>query len=437
MTWAIQVEKLSKRYRLGEYVGGYHTLRDTLAHRARSFVNCLSRWRRPSGVANGAEAIEANGGPKELWALKDISLEIPHGEAVGIIGRNGSGKSTLLKILSRITGPTSGLVRVRGRVGSLLEVGAGFHQELTGRENIFLNAAILGMTAAETRRRFDEIVAFAGVEKFLDTPTKRYSSGMYVRLAFSIAAHLNPDILVVDEVLAVGDLDFQQKCLGKMNDSVSHGRTVLFVSHNLPIVNALTKHCIYLADGELRAFGPTSDVISQYLNDLGRRRQAAVQDLTLFRRKGLDGTVQFRSIRLASDDGQADHLPVVPAGRAIALEIELESLAARSGYIVIHLTREGRETATTLFSGDLQTAFQFQPGNNRIRCCLPAVPWAPGVYLASVRVCRSPTVAAWDWLDDMPLFEIVIPEAEAQRLMYQNRPWGAVHLADVCWEKII
>src|SRR5207244_3345082 len=206
---------------------------------------------------------------EDFWALKDVSFEVRQGEVIGIIGRNGAGKSTLLKILSRITDPTEGRVTINGRVASLLEVGTGFHPELTGRENIYLNGAILGMTRAEIGRKFDEIVAFAEVEKFLDTPVKRYSSGMYVRLAFAVAAHLEPEILVVDEVLAVGDAEFQKKCLGKMSTVASGGRTVLFVSHNLTAIESLCHSCIALQRGRIFTRGSPTDVLDKYL---GSRR---------------------------------------------------------------------------------------------------------------------------------------------------------------------
>ena len=223
----ISVENLSKRYVIGHESAQrerYTALRDVIAREARNFV------RKAADMFHGRQIVQGDE-TEEIWALRDVSFEVKQGEVVGIIGRNGAGKSTLLKILSRITEPSEGRVRLRGRVGSLLEVGTGFHPELTGRENIYLNGAILGMTHAEIRRKFDEIVAFAEIEKFLDTPVKRYSSGMYVRLAFAVAAHLEPEILIVDEVLAVGDAQFQKKCLAKMGDVAGHGRTVLFVSH--------------------------------------------------------------------------------------------------------------------------------------------------------------------------------------------------------------
>jgi len=252
---AIKVEGVGKKYLLRHQFGGrspYVALRDVLAEKFSSWFG-----RGPQG----------NGSREEFWALKDISFEIKQGEAVGIIGRNGAGKSTLLKLLSRITKPTTGRIEIEGRVASLLEVGTGFHPELTGRENIFLNGAILGMHRAEIKRKFDEIVAFAEVEKFLDTPVKRYSSGMYMRLAFAVAAHLEPEILVVDEVLAVGDMEFQKKCLGKMEDiSRKAGRTVLFVSHNLHAVRTLCNLGILLAAGEVNKIGDVGAVLETYAN---------------------------------------------------------------------------------------------------------------------------------------------------------------------------
>lgn len=265
---AILVERLSKRYLIGHRSssGGYYkyaALRDVIGREARNFV------RKAVDVARGRQVVQGDE-IEEFWALKDVNFEVKQGEIVGIIGRNGAGKSTLLKILSRITEPTEGRVILQGRVSSLLEVGTGFHPELTGRENIFLNGAILGMTRQEIRKKFDEIVAFAEVEKFLDTPVKHYSSGMYVRLAFAVAAHLEPEILIVDEVLAVGDAEFQKKCLGKM-DEVSRraGRTVFFVSHNLAAINELTRRVLLFESGHIIADAPTSDAVSKYLSRAG------------------------------------------------------------------------------------------------------------------------------------------------------------------------
>jgi ABC-type polysaccharide/polyol phosphate transport system ATPase subunit len=260
----IRAEGLGKKYIIGHQAERerYTTLRDSVGRSLRN-------WGRSARDMFSGKALVAGDETEEFWALKDINFEIKRGDVVGIIGRNGAGKSTLLKVLSRITEPTTGRVTIDGRVASLLEVGTGFHPELSGRENIYLNGAILGMSREEIRRKFDEIVDFAGVEKFLDTPVKRYSSGMYVRLAFAVAAHLEPEILIVDEVLAVGDAEFQKKCLGKMKDVAGHGRTVLFVSHNMGAVRDLCPTALLFRAGELITRGMSEDVITDYLKPMG------------------------------------------------------------------------------------------------------------------------------------------------------------------------
>lgn len=263
----IEIENISKCYRIGAHKEPYLSLRDEVARTVRRVSSSLSRLTsRPRTTDQGQSETD-------FWALKDVSFSVQEGEAVGIIGRNGAGKSTLLKILSQITPPTEGRITMRGRVASLLEVGTGFHPELTGRENIFLNGTILGMSRAEVKRKFDEIVAFSEVEKFLDTPVKRYSSGMYVRLAFAVAAHLEPEILVVDEVLAVGDAQFQQKCLGKMGEVAKSGRTVLFVSHNMVAIENLCSHAVLLDHGRIARNGTADEIISLYLNTAGAPSQ--------------------------------------------------------------------------------------------------------------------------------------------------------------------
>ena len=287
----ISVRNIGKKYKLGATLGGrnYKTLRDVLTQAAFGPIRKLSAAFRKEPFTGGSQSSpnnpitqspnnqnalssapcslpSAEASPHEFWALKDISFDVNQGEVVGIIGRNGAGKSTLLKILSEITEPTEGEIRIRGRIASLLEVGTGFHPELSGRENIYMNGAILGMTKAEIDAKFDEIVAFAEVEKFIDTPVKRYSSGMYVRLAFAVAAHLEPEILLVDEVLAVGDIAFQKKCLGKMEDVSQKGRTVLFVSHNMNAVNRLCNRSILLTNGQISYSGNTSAAIGKYLD---------------------------------------------------------------------------------------------------------------------------------------------------------------------------
>lgn len=301
----IKVDNLSKRYSIGALDAPYATLRETLTGLVSS---PLKRFRRKSGD----EEI--------LWALKDLSFEIMPGEVVGIIGRNGAGKSTLLKILSRITEPTTGGVDLYGRVASLLEVGTGFHPELTGRENIFLNGSILGMQRSEIESKFDEIVAFSEVEKFLDTPVKRYSSGMYVRLAFAVAAHLEPEILVVDEVLAVGDAAFQKKCLGKMSDVARHGRTVLFVSHNMVAVKSLCSRAILLTAGRVTDDGPVDEVVNSYLRSTDKIGQTGIipDDAS---RLGT-GDAKLRSVRLTTLSGK--DFSQLYLGQPFCLHLEFE-----------------------------------------------------------------------------------------------------------------
>jgi lipopolysaccharide transport system ATP-binding protein len=249
MSVAIEAQELSKRYRLGQMQAAYGTLRDSMARAAARLAGRVEPHER-----------------QEVWALRDVSFSVREGEVLGVIGRNGAGKSTLLKILTRITAPTSGRAVIRGRVGSLLEVGTGFNPELTGRENVFLNGSILGMKRREIQRKLPDIIEFSGIEKFIDTPVKRYSSGMYVRLAFSVAAHLEPEILLVDEVLAVGDAEFQQRCLGRMEDFSGTGRTVLFVSHNMQTVNQLCDRAIWLDGGTIVEDGEPSEVVTHYLH---------------------------------------------------------------------------------------------------------------------------------------------------------------------------
>jgi lipopolysaccharide transport system ATP-binding protein len=313
MAVAITVENLSKQYIIGHQPRERYTaLRDVLANGAKRLAHKLAH---PFAIPENDARHET------FWALKDINFTIEQGDRVGIIGRNGAGKSTLLKILSRITEPTSGRIKIRGRVSSLLEVGTGFHPELTGRENIYLNGAILGMGKAEIVRKFDEIVAFAEVEKFLDTPVKRYSSGMYVRLAFAVAAHLEPEILIVDEVLAVGDAQFQKKCLGKMEDVGKEGRTVLFVSHNMNAVEQLCKSAILLDQGEIRYFsGDVREVVKEYLFGTGERRTAG----NWFNRGDEFSNPWFKPLRFQITDEQGNGL-VMPVHNDQQMWVTIEA----------------------------------------------------------------------------------------------------------------
>ena len=286
---AVRVENLGKRYTIGGPQAQYQTMRETATQMALAPLRRLRQLGRPGPVEEA------------FWALKDVSFEVKQGDVVGIIGRNGAGKTTLLKILSRITNPTEGYAETRGRVGSLLEVGTGFHPELTGRENIYLNGAILGMKRGEIDRKFDEIVAFSEIEKFLDTPVKRYSSGMYVRLAFAVAAHLEPEILLVDEVLAVGDAAFQKKCLGKMGDVSLEGRTVLFVSHNMAAIQRLSSNCLLLDEGQVVTRGDTREVMERYLSDQ-RSADAFVAIDELSRDRGLGSRARISGLRILDAD---------------------------------------------------------------------------------------------------------------------------------------
>lgn len=295
----IKAENLGKKYIIGHQAQNerYLALRDILVQNAREL------WRKTKDLMEGNPVIQGDA-LEEIWVLRDIHFKIERGEVVAIIGRNGAGKSTLLKILSRITEPSAGRVTIKGRVASLLEVGTGFHPELTGRENIYMNGAILGMSRAEIRRKFDEIVTFAEIDTFLDTPVKRYSSGMYVRLAFAVAAHLEPEILLIDEVLAVGDIAFQQKCIGKMGNVAKEGRTVLFVSHNMSAVNRLCERAIWIASGTVLREGKTSEVVSSYISDQSIPSECSYRIEFNQNETNSNEYVRLNSIVLSSSNGR-------------------------------------------------------------------------------------------------------------------------------------
>jgi len=372
---AISVEGLSKRYYIGHnaaQAGSYTALRDVLARNARNLA------RKTRDMIGGRPIVQGDE-VEEFWALKNVSFEIRQGDRVGIIGRNGAGKSTLLKILSRITEPTAGRITIAGRVASLLEVGTGFHPELSGRENIFLNGAILGMTRAEIQRKFDEIVAFAEVERFLDVPVKQYSSGMYVRLAFAVAAHLEPEILIVDEVLAVGDAQFQRKCLGKMEEVGHDGRTVLFVSHNMAMISSLCDKAIHLESGKLRSMGACDEVILHYATP-GDSSPAAV-DLRRNARRVGDDHAQLLSADVRNEHGQPASEVEINQPLSIRMEYRITSVADRSFVPNFHFSRSDGGCAFVAIAGN---ARRVVPGEYAAECHVPADFLNDGIY--SVRL---------------------------------------------------
>jgi lipopolysaccharide transport system ATP-binding protein len=354
----IRVENLSKRYKLGATIE-HNTLRDQLAAGARSLF-------RRSKQAKKQEQ-------KDFWALKDINFEIKQGEVLGIIGRNGAGKSTLLKILSRITAPTTGYAEINGRVGSLLEVGTGFHSELTGRENVYMNAAILGMTREEINRKFDEIVAFAEVEQFIDTPVKRYSSGMLVRLAFSVAAHIEPEVLIIDEVLAVGDATFQKKCLGKMGDVAGEGRTVLFVSHNMDAVTRLCNRAILINQGQLIEDNLSHIVVKKYLqSDLGAR---SFREWTDWVTSPGNDIALLRAVRVKQDGKLSEAIDI---RKAVAIEIEY--LVQEDGHSLSPNIHVHNDDGVIIFiTNDLNPKYRSKP---RPKGLYRSTVWIPGNFLS-------------------------------------------------------
>jgi lipopolysaccharide transport system ATP-binding protein len=386
----IKVENLGKSYIIGHQRERYVALRDVLANKARQVVT------KTKNILSGGQLIAGNE-LEEFWALKDINFEVQQGDRVGIIGRNGAGKSTLLKVLSRITEPTTGRIHLKGRVASLLEVGTGFHPELSGRENIYLNGAILGMSRAEVKKKFDEIVDFAGVEKFLDTPVKRYSSGMYVRLAFAVAAHLEPEILIVDEVLAVGDAEFQKKCLGKMEDvSKNEGRTVLFVSHNMGAIRTLCNHVMILNQGILIESSPTEIAINKYLSE-GASNSFEYNAIKT-------GNVYISYACLLNEDNKATNS--FDFEEIIRCKIIIKASELKSGTIFsvsvkniyknrLFSSEHLLDNIRTNINGHLEFIFEF-----------PKLPYAPGIYSLLIAV-HIPNIVILDIVDDLLQFEII------------------------------
>jgi lipopolysaccharide transport system ATP-binding protein len=419
----IRVENLSKRYTLSHQQEGrqYKSLRDVIGDRVKSLVR----------AAQSPKSKVHDTSREDFWALKDVNFEIKQGDRVGIIGRNGAGKSTLLKVLSRIIEPTTGQIGIKGRVASLLEVGTGFHPELTGRENIYLNGAILGMSRAEIARKFDEIVAFAEVERFLDTPVKRYSSGMYVRLAFAVAAHLEPEILIVDEVLAVGDAQFQKKCLGKMEDVGKEGRTILFVSHDIGAVNNLTNQCLYLKQGSVLANGNTFSVVSEYLNSASHQNVLPT-DVGLYRRENKDSkipTVQIERIWMETDKSKSYS---VGMGESFKIFVEFDSKIQLNGANLTVIIRDCRnEKIAIIFSWDSGFYISCSPGKQCVSIMVNDISLTPGKYSVDAGINQSAaSTVAFDVIQSFPLFEVI---NDGQVEHWLERPWGSIHPHGVQW----
>ncbi|MGH9947777.1 MAG: ABC transporter ATP-binding protein [Pyrinomonadaceae bacterium] len=416
----IQIEDLSKSYRLG--VIGSKRLVDDVSRqwaKLRGKSDPLSRVghdrREEKNGSNGSDS-------DEIWALKNVSFNVNQGEVLGIIGRNGAGKSTLLKILSRVTAPTSGEARVKGRIASLLEVGTGFHPELTGRENVFLNGAILGMTKAEIRKKFDEIVDFSGFANFIDTPVKRYSSGMWVRLAFAVAAHLDPEILIVDEVLAVGDAAFQERCLGKMEKVAGDGRTVLLVSHNMSTIQQICKQCVLFKNGVVHKTGVPSKVVSEYLSE---SRIATNVDLTDWDDR--TGTGQALLTRLAFSDESGTETSTFPLGGTICFDLDAkynQPLIDPSFEVIIH--DAAGEPIMQLRSEHGGFRIGKIEGRSSVRGRIDDIGLYPGRYFVSARI-----VAGGRQVDFPRLcgsFQVIPAPGEFGDL-HLNPKWGKYHIA--------
>jgi lipopolysaccharide transport system ATP-binding protein len=428
---AIRVSGLSKLYKVGARQQGYKTLRESIADAcAAPFARLRGRGtgdggqgaakpKAESGKSSSAPDPSPSPSPRlsgeQFWALKDVSFEVQPGEVVGIIGRNGAGKSTLLKILSRITEPTSGRIELRGRVGSLLEVGTGFHPELSGRENIYMNGSILGMSRREIQRKFDEIVDFSGIEDFLDTPVKRYSSGMYVRLAFAVAAHLEPEILIVDEVLAVGDQAFQRKCIDKMQSVASHGRVVLFVSHNLGSLETLCHKGFVLANGQLEFNGSIKEAIQQYINSVDQQTGVSVKDRR--DRRGT-GAIRFEEAYVTMGPDQ----PVNSLWMGRPAEFTFVLNEARPNLDIQFTIHDHRSVPVcTLDSFNQSDADEVQASNTpRYVCRIPELPLRAGRYFISARITYNREQQ--DNLDGLFFFDVESGEYCGRSLRYNSIP---------------
>lgn len=382
----IKVNNLSKRYRIGAKEQGYKTFREAIVEGISAPIRNLAKLRRLTEFKDNPSS---NDEEDVIWALKDVSFEVNEGEVLGIIGRNGAGKTTILKVLSRITEPTSGSAEIHGRVSSLLEVGTGFHPELTGRENIFLNGAVLGMRKREIKEKFNEIVSFSGIEKFIDTPVKRYSSGMYVRLAFAVAAHLEPEILLIDEVLAVGDVQFQKKCLGKMKDVASGGRTVLFVSHNMQSINSLCNRAILLENGRIAYSGSTMETINKYLKEGKNRKNEKLEWIAPEKELPFSDVVKIKRYYIQDEEGNIPNGQLFNSKKYnVVIEVDLKQKDPRLIFMVGYYDKNN----TLIFVTDIHDTGDFdikklKTGEIKLSVPVPVDIFYNGVYLIELLCC--------------------------------------------------
>ncbi|MEH1863684.1 MAG: polysaccharide ABC transporter ATP-binding protein [Nostoc sp.] len=418
----ISVENLSKKYIISHEQEGrtsYKALRDVIADGATSFAKAFIK---PSGKKKPNPARE------EFWALEDISFDIQQGEAIGVIGRNGAGKSTLLKILSRITEPTKGRIAIKGRVASLLEVGTGFHPELTGRENIYLNGSVLGMSRVEIKKKFDEIVAFADIEKFLDTPVKRYSSGMYVRLAFSVAAHLEPEILIVDEVLAVGDSAFQKKCLGKMGDvATKEGRTVLFVSHSMQAISQLTKRCILLSKGSVQFDGHSGKAIQLYL--AGQKDDSVLPG---YYQAPINKTGNHLAwVKAHTSEEEGIHCWGKPITFEFALHITEPHESLRFSFQIVNFLQQ---PICIFWFFESDAPFHREAGTFILRCEIPKFRLYMGSYTLTTWFSNRRSETLLENLKEICQFEVTMHNFE--RPEYQWQADECTYLEDAIWQTV-
>ena len=400
---AIKVEHLGKSYRIGTQKSG--SLRESLA----------DKWRWMTGGRQHATS-------EEFWALDDVSFEIKRGEAVGIIGKNGAGKSTLLKILSRITEPTKGRIEINGRVASLLEVGTGFHPELSGRENIYLNGTILGMTRREIRAKFDEIVAFSGVEKFIDTPVKFYSSGMYVRLAFAVAAHLEPEILIIDEVLAVGDAEFQKKCLGKMGEVAKEGRTIIFVSHDMQAVSRLVSKVVYLKKGQINAHGEKDAIISRYLEDIQQRNQLVYTDTPS------DETPKITGVELHTS--KANNFQLNGDSLRVSIDFYLPKSVKKTCITLRVLDNRGIACLDFSYFDDDHTCSH--KGFYSLECVFPSLKLYMGKYSITAYFAEPPGGDFFQTIENICPFEVIM--YGISRGEWEWQPYNTTYMEDYVWQ---